>query len=158
MYWSSINKSSPFSTQASLRYVRCIETVRVIVVLMEYGHQLYKIEVTLIYFDFEPSIRIHLKRKWKLYIRQTSKIIKECKHIVQSLYRIVQLKHTLTLFQIYIVCKDFIYLREAAPNVVKDTHFFGDNFVSIAIIHVKFQSNKFKSLLIGVHFYVVSFI
>jgi len=32
-----------------------------------------------------------------------------------------------------------LYLREAAPNVVKNTHFFGDNFISMALIHVTFS-------------------
>ena len=36
------------------------------------------------------------------------------------------------------------HIREAAPNVVKNTHFFCDNFVSIALIPVKLQSNKLK--------------
>ena len=39
-----------------------------------------------------------------------------------------------------------LYEREAASNVVKNTQFFGNNFVPIALIHVKFQSNKLKSL------------
>ena len=44
---------------------------------------------------------------------------------------------------------DIKHLREAAPNVVKNTHFFGDNFVSIALIHVKFQSFDWRQFLCG---------
>ena len=39
-----------------------------------------------------------------------------------------------------------LYIREAAPNVVKITNFFADNFISMALIYVKFQSNKLKLL------------
>ena len=47
---------------------------------------------------------------------------------------------------IRIMNDEIVYIRGAALNVVKNTHFFGDNFVSIALIHMKFQSNKLKSL------------
>ena len=39
-----------------------------------------------------------------------------------------------------------IHIRGTAPNVVKNTPFFGNNFVCIALIPVKLQSNELKSL------------